>query len=179
MGTRRGGAVGLSLVSWVLFAGSGPVAKAVMAAGWAPAGVTSLRIAVAAVVLVPVVAVVRPRALVFARGDWWLLLGYGGLGVAGVQLCFFVAVARVPVGVAMVLVNAAPVLVALWVRVVRCTRLPGLVWVGIVLAIAGFALVGRLWHVDGLALLGVGGGLAAAVCSAGFFLLGEHSAGRL
>src|ERR1044072_6349261 len=166
MGTRRGGAVGLSLVSWVLFAGAGPVAKAGRAAGWSPAGVTSLRIAVAAVVLVPVVAVVRPRALVVARGGWWVLLGYGVLGVAGVQLFFFVAVARVPVGVAMVLVNAAPVLVALWVRVVRRTRLPGLVWVGIVLAIAGLAVVAQLWHVGGLGLLGVGAGLAAAVCSA-------------
>ncbi|TDP96719.1 EamA family transporter [Labedaea rhizosphaerae] len=120
----------------------------------------------------------RPRALVFGRGDLWLLLGYGVLGVAGVQLLFFVAVSRVPVGVAMVLVNAAPVLVALWVRVVRRTRLPGLVWVGIGLALAGLALVAELWHVDRLDLLGVAAGLASAVCSAGYFLLGEHSAGR-
>jgi len=176
--TTKGTATGLSLLSWVLFAGSGPVAKAVMAAGWSPVAVTSMRIAVAALVLVPVVAVLRPRALVFARGEVWLLVGYGVLGVAGVQLFFFVAVSRVPVGVAMVLVNAAPVLVALWVRVVRRTRLPRLVWLGIGLALAGLALVAQLWQVDRLDLLGVAAGLASAVCSAGYFLLGEHGASR-
>ncbi|TDP96720.1 hypothetical protein [Labedaea rhizosphaerae] len=51
--TTKGTATGLSLMSWVLFAGSGPVAKAVMTAGWSPGAVTSARIAIAALVLVP------------------------------------------------------------------------------------------------------------------------------
>jgi drug/metabolite transporter (DMT)-like permease len=174
----RGRATGLSLASWVLFAGSGPLAKAVMAAGWSPVAVASVRIALAALVLVPVVAVARPRALRLRRADLWLLLGYGLLGVAGVQLFFFVAVGRVPVGVAMVLVNLAPALVALWVRVVRGVRLPGLVWLGITLALAGLATTAEVWQGARLDLPGVGAGLAAAVCSAGYFLLGEHGAGR-
>ncbi|WP_326567518.1 EamA family transporter [Amycolatopsis rhabdoformis] len=176
--TGRRRATGLSLTSWVLFASSGPVAKAVMATGWTPAAVTSVRIAVAAVVLLPGVALVRPRALRFRREDGWLLLGYGVLGVAGVQLCFFVAVARVPVGVAMVLVNLAPALVALWVRLVRRERLPALVWVGTGLGVAGLVLVAQVWHGRGLDALGIAAGVGAAVCSAGYFLLGEHSAGR-
>lgn len=174
----RARATGLSLGSWVLFASSGPLAKAVMATGWSAAAVTSMRVALAAVLLVPVVAVLRARALRFDRADLLLLLGYGLLGVAGVQLFFFLAVARVPVGVAMVLVNLAPALVALWVRVVRRTRLPVLVWVGIGLAVAGLALVAELWHGGRLDLLGVAAGLVAAVCSAGYFLLGEHGASR-
>jgi drug/metabolite transporter (DMT)-like permease len=174
----RAWATGLSLSSWVLFASSGPLAKAVMAAGGSPAAVTSVRIALAAVLLVPVVAVLRPQALRFRRVDLWLLLSYGLLGVAGVQLFFFLAVARVPVGVAMVLVNLAPALVALWVRVVRRTRLPGLVWLGIGLAVAGLALVAQVWQGARLDLLGVAAGLAAAICSAGYFLLGEHGASR-
>lgn len=174
----RARATGLSLTSWVLFASSGPLAKAVMAAGWSPNAVTSVRITLAAVVLVPVVAVRRPRALRFRRADLWLLLGYGLVGVAGVQLFFFLAVARIPVGVAMVLVNLAPALVALWVRLVRRTRLPALVWVGIGLAVAGLALVGQIWRGARLDLLGVAAGLAAAGCSAGYFLLGEHGATR-
>jgi len=171
-------ATGLSVGSWVLFASSGPLAKAVMAAGWSAAEVTAVRIAGAAVLLGAVVAVVRPGALRFRRADGWLLLGYGLLGVAGVQLFFFVAVARVPVGVAMVLVNLAPALVALWVRVVRRTRLPGLAWLGIGMALAGLGLVAQLWQGGGLDLVGVAAGLAAAVCSAGYFLLGEHGASR-
>ncbi|WP_410622778.1 EamA family transporter [Amycolatopsis sp. cmx-8-4] len=174
----RARATGLSLTSWVLFASSGPVAKAVMATGWSPAAVTAVRIGLAALLLVPVVGVLRPRALRFRRGDLWLLLGYGVLCVAGVQLFFFVAVARVPVGVAMVLVNLAPALVALWVRVVRRTRLPGPVWLGIGLAVAGLALVAQVWQGARLDLLGVAAGLGAAICSAGYFLLGEHGASR-
>ncbi|MEU7768389.1 EamA family transporter [Nocardia sp. NPDC049190] len=171
-------ATGLSLISWVLFASSGPLAVAVMAAGWSPAAVTSVRIVLAAVLLVPIVAVLRPQALRFGRADLWLLFAYGLLGVAGVQLLFFVAVARVPVGVAMVLVNAAPALVALWVRVVRGTRLPGLAWAGIGMALGGLALVTQIWQGAGLDRLGVAAGLGAAICSAGYFLLGEHGAGR-
>jgi drug/metabolite transporter (DMT)-like permease len=175
---RRARATGLSLASWVLFASSGPLAKAVMAAGWSPTAVTSVRIALAAALLVPVVAVLRPRGLSFRRADLWLLLSYGLLGVAGVQLFFFLAVARVPVGVAMVLVSLAPALVALWVRVVRRTRLPWLVWLGIGLAVAGLALVAEIGQGVRLDLLGVAAGLAAAICSAGYFLLGEHGASR-
>ncbi|WP_027943725.1 EamA family transporter [Amycolatopsis taiwanensis] len=174
----RAWATGLSLTSWVLFASSGPLAKAVMETGLSPSAVTSVRIALAAVLLVPVVAVLRPRALRFRRAEGWLLLGYGLLGVAGVQLFFFLAVARVPVGVAMVLANLAPALVALWVRVVRRTRLPRLVWLGIGLAVAGLALVAQVWQGARLDLVGVAAGLAAAICSAGYFLLGEHAASR-
>lgn len=174
----RAGATGLSLTSWVLFASSGPLAKAVMAAGWSPAAVTSVRIALAAVLLVAAVAVLRPQALRFRRADLWLLLSYGVLGVAGVQLFFFLAVARVPVALAMVLVNLAPALVALWLRVVRRTRLAGVVWLGIGLAVAGLALVAEVWQDARLDLLGVAAGLGAAICSAGYFLLGERGASR-
>ncbi|MGW5384768.1 EamA family transporter [Nocardia sp. NPDC003963] len=176
--SNRARATGLSLGSWVLFASSGSLATAVMAAGWSPTAVTSARIALAALLLVPVVAVLRPRALRFGRSDLGLLLGYGLLGVGGVQLLFFVAVARIPVGVAMVLVNVAPVVVALWVRVVRGARLPGLVWVGIGLALTGLLLVAEIWRGGGPDLFGVAAGLGAAICSAGYFLLGEHGANR-
>ncbi|MET9261716.1 EamA family transporter [Amycolatopsis sp. NPDC004079] len=173
-GTAR--ATGLSLVSWVLFASSGPLAKAVLDAGWSPAAVTAVRIGLAAVLLTPAVALLRPRALRFRRAELWLPLGYGILGVAGVQLFFFVAVSRIPVAVAMVLVNLSPVLVALWVRVVRRTRLPVAVWLGIALAIAGLVLIAGLGPGARLDFLGVAAGLASAVCSAGYFLLGERGA---
>ncbi|SEG96345.1 Threonine/homoserine efflux transporter RhtA [Saccharopolyspora kobensis] len=162
----------------MLFASSGPLAKTVMATGWSPMAVTSARIALAAVLLAPVVVVLRPQALRFRRADLWPLVSYGLLGVAGVQLFFFLAVARIPVGVAMVLVNLAPALVALWVRVVRRTRLPGLVWLGIGLAVAGLALVAEFGRGARIDLLGLACGLAAAICSAGYFLLGERGASR-
>ncbi|RMI30651.1 EamA family transporter [Nocardia stercoris] len=174
----RGRATGWCVTSWALFATSGPLAAAVMAAGWSAAAVTSVRIASAAVLLLPVVAAFRPRALRCRRRDLWLLLGYGVLGVAGVQLLFFVAVQRVPVGVAMVLVGLAPLLVAVWVQVVRRTRVPVQVWLGLGSAVAGLTLVARIRQGTELDLLGVAAGLCSAVCSAGYFLLGERAASR-
>ena len=67
-------ATGLSLTSGVLFASSGPLAKGVMSAGWSPAAVTSVRIALAAGLMAPAVAALHPGALRFRRGDLWPLL---------------------------------------------------------------------------------------------------------
>lgn len=108
------------------------------------------------------------------RGDWRLLVPYGLLGVAGVQLLYFVSAARVPVGVAILLEFTSPVLIALWVRFVRGTRLPRPMWAGIALAMAGLSLVSRVWEGLRLDAVGLAAGLLAAVCSAAYFLLGEH-----
>ncbi|MFE5288350.1 DMT family transporter [Nocardia sp. NPDC056611] len=171
-------AIGWGLVSWVLFAGSGPLAKAMMVGGWSPVAVTSARIVLAAVLLLPGVAWFRPQGLRFSRSDLWLPVAYGLLGVAGVQLLFFVAVAKIPVGVAIVLVNLAPAFVAVWMRTARGARLRGSVWVGITFAIAGLAIVARPWQTSGLNLLGLTAALGSAICSAAYFLLGEYGARR-
>lgn len=84
-------ATGLSPTSWVLFASSGPLTKGVMSAGWSPAAVTSVRSRWPRC---------RWRQWSRYRGrghrgsaaaELWPLLSYGLLGVAGVQLFFFVA----------------------------------------------------------------------------------------
>ncbi|RKT56925.1 EamA family transporter [Saccharothrix australiensis] len=168
----------LALLSSLTFGVSGVLAKPVMAAGVTPTQVTSARIGIAAVLLVAFVALVRPRALRFARGDWGLLVGYGLFGVIGAPLLFFVSAARVPVGIAMLLEFTAPVLVALWVRFVRGTRLSGAVWWGIGVALLGLAVVGEVWQSPRLDTVGVLAGLGSAVCTAAYYLLGERAAGR-
>lgn len=167
---------GLIVVSSFCFASSGPLGKAVMTAGLSPVQVASTRICLAAAVLLVGVAVLRPRLLRPRRGEWRVLLGYGLLGVAGVQLCYFLAVSRLPVGVAMLLEYLSPVLVALWVRFVRRTRLPRAMWAGTALALLGLALVAQVWQGLRLDPVGLVGGIGAAVCSAGYFLLGEQGA---
>ncbi|WP_312867701.1 EamA family transporter [Amycolatopsis pithecellobii] len=166
----------LILTSSLCFGVSGTIAKPAMQAGLSPEQVATARIALAALVLLAGVAVVRPRLLRVRRGEWPLLLGYGLLGVAGVQLCFFVMVQRLPVGIAILLEFVSPVLIALWTRFVRRVRLPGVMWLGIALAMLGLALVAQVW--DGLTIDAIGllAGLAAAACSAAYFLIGEHGA---
>lgn len=170
--TGRG--IALILLASVCFGSSGVIGKPAMQAGLQPEQVASARIGLSALILVVGCAVFRPSMLRVGRGDWRLLVPYGLLGVAGVQLLYFVSAARVPVGVAILLEFTSPVLIALWVRFVRGTRLPRPMWAGIALAMAGLSLVSQVWAGLRLDAVGLAAGLLAAVCSAAYFLLGEH-----
>ncbi|HWD04759.1 MAG TPA: EamA family transporter [Amycolatopsis sp.] len=165
----------LALLSAVLFSTSGTLGKPAMGAGLTPEQVAAVRIGLAGVVLLAATALLRPRTLRVRRESVPVLIGYGLLGVAGVQLTYFIAVGRIPVGVAILLEFTSPVLIALWVRVVRRRRLPRAMWAGIALAMAGLVLVAQVWQGFGLDALGVTAGLDGAVCSAAYFLLGEHA----
>ncbi|HEX3781573.1 MAG TPA: EamA family transporter [Pseudonocardiaceae bacterium] len=173
---NRSRGTALSVGSAVLFGTSGPLASAIMATGWTPVEVTNARVVAAVVLLLPVVALVRPAALRLRAKDFPLVFGLGLLGVAGTQLFFFVAVSRIPVSLAMLLEYVAPVLVALWVRVFRKTRLRPMVWLGIGLAMVGLCMIAQVWQGLRLDPLGFAAGLGSAVCTAGFYLLGERGA---
>ncbi|MDT8914827.1 EamA family transporter [Amycolatopsis sp. PS_44_ISF1] len=170
---------GLVLASALLFSTSGVLGKPVMLAGVSPEQAATLRIGIAGLLLLAGTALFAPRALKVRRGEWPTLLVYGLLGVAGTQLLYFIAASRIPVGIAILLDFTSPVLIALWVRLVRRTRLPRAMWGGIALAMAGLALVAQVWKGVGLDPAGLLAGLGAGVCSAGYFLLGERAvAGR-
>ena len=172
---HRGRGTLFVLLAALFFSSSGTLGKSVMAAGISPEQVAAARISLAGLVLLAGVALVAPRKLRVRRGQLPLLAGYGLLGVAGVQLLYFVAAGRIPVGIAILLEFVSPVLIALWVRFVRRHRLPRPVWGGIALATAGLALVAQVWQgltLDGLGLLA---GFGAALCSAAYFLLGERA----
>ncbi|WP_308282639.1 EamA family transporter [Pseudonocardia nigra] len=95
--------------------------------------------------------------------------------MAGVQVLYFAAVSRIPIGVAMLLVFTSPILVAQWVRFVRRTVLPARIWVGTVLALAGLAVVAQVWQGLRLDAVGLVTGVGAALCSAAYFLVAEHA----
>ncbi|RBM16347.1 EamA family transporter [Prauserella sp. PE36] len=171
---RRGRGTALLLLASLSFGSSGVIGKPAMLAGLAPEQVATARIGLAAVVLLAGVALVRPSLLRVPKGQWRLLLGYGLLGVAGVQLFYFISASRIPIGVAILLEFSSPVLVALWVRFVRRVRLPWPMWIGIALALGGLAMVARVGEGLRLDAIGLLAGVGAALCSAAYFLLGEH-----
>jgi len=169
----------LVVLASISFGTSGPLAKPAMDAGLSPQEVASVRIGLAALVLLAVVAVWRPALLRVRRSDWRLLAGYGLVGVAAVQMLYFAAVSRIPIGIAMLLEFTAPILVALWVRFVRRTVLPARMWAGTILAMVGLAMVAQVWEGLRLDALGLLAGVGAALCAATYFLLGEHAANTL
>jgi drug/metabolite transporter (DMT)-like permease len=156
------------------FGTSGPLAKPMMNAGVGPEQVASARIGLAMVILLVVVGLTQPAALRIRRDDWRLVLAYGLVGVAGVQLLYFAAVSRIPIGIAMLLEFTAPILVALWVRFVRRTVLPAQAWLGTWLAMLGLAMVAQVWQGLRLDAVGLLAGIGTALGAAAYFLLGEH-----
>jgi drug/metabolite transporter (DMT)-like permease len=96
---------------------------------------------------------------------------YGLLAVAAPQLCYFNAVARIPVGVALLLEYLGVVLVVGWLWLRHGQRPRRLTSTGGAVAIAGLALVLNLAGPAGINPAGVIWALLAAVGLATFFVL--------
>jgi drug/metabolite transporter (DMT)-like permease len=168
--SARGIGLGLALVSALAFGGSGVAAKPLIEAGLDPLHVVWLRVAGAALVMLPVAW--RHRALVLRRPA--LLAGFGLLAVAGVQACYFAAISRIPVGVALLIEYLAPALVLGWVRFVQRKPVTRAAAVGVVLAVGGLACVVEVWSGLSFDVLGLLLALGAACCQVGYFVLSDQ-----
>jgi drug/metabolite transporter (DMT)-like permease len=161
----------LAVLSAATFGTSGTFASALIGAGWSPGGAVLSRIGVAALILtVP--------AVIQLRGRWALLwrnarsvAAYSLLAVAAPQVFFFNAVARIPVGVAMLLEYLGIVIVVGWLWLRHGQRPRRLTVAGGTVAIAGLAMVLDLSGPGGINPVGVVYALLGAVGLASFFLL--------
>ncbi|WP_262496072.1 EamA family transporter [Nonomuraea sp. SYSU D8015] len=163
----------LAFVSSWCFAFSGPMAKYLIAAGLAPIEAVWARMAGAGLLLLAVLALVRPRALRIPRSRLPFFGLYAIMAVAGVQSLYFVAITRLPVGIALLLEFMAPVMVVAWVRIVRGIRLARAAYVGAVAAVIGLAIVVEAWQGLRLDALGLLLGLLAGACCAGYFIMSD------
>jgi drug/metabolite transporter (DMT)-like permease len=161
------------------------VSRVALRAGVEPAMLTTIRVTCTFLALVTFAACFRRTALrPPPRRMLLLLLVHGLVGVAALQWTYFVAIDRLPVGMALLLEYQAPVLVALWARFGQHEQVRPRLWLGLVLAVGGLAAATEVWKgapfgtgsVDGIGVLA---GLAAAVCFAGYFLIGEAGVGAL
>ncbi len=141
-----------------------------------PTGAVTLRVVFAAVVLA---VVVRPspalvRALPHRRGDLGVLVAFG-MVLSGMNLLFYEAIARIPLGVAVTVEFVGPLAVTLG----GSRRRLDLLWAGLagggVFLLAGSGLVGGHRHLDPV---GVGFALGAGACWAGYILLSAQTGRR-
>ncbi|MFG2001579.1 DMT family transporter [Spirillospora sp. NPDC048911] len=168
----------LAVFSSVCFGASGPFGKALIGAGLTPLQAVWLRIAGAALVLVPLVLVLRGAAgLRTLRPHLRPVIAYGITGVAGCQAFYFVAASRLPVGIAILLEFTGPLLVLAWIRLVRRAPVHRTAALGITVAMIGLAMVVQVWAGLRLDALGLAAGLGAAACQAAYFLLVERLTG--
>lgn len=166
----RSAGLGPALASAFAFGGSGVAAKPLIEAGLDPLHVVWLRVAGAALVMLPVAW--RHRDLLIRKPA--LLAGFGLLAVAGVQACYFAAISRIPVGVALLIEYLAPALVLAWVRFVQRRPVTRAAALGVVLAVGGLACVVEVWSGLGFDVVGIVLALGAACCQVGYFVLSDQ-----
>ncbi|GII56983.1 membrane protein [Planotetraspora thailandica] len=169
----RAVSLAIAITSAVCFGFSGPMAKFLGAAGLSPLEAVWIRMAGAGVLLILALAIVRPRALRVPRARLPFFAAYAVIAVAAVQSLFFVAITRLPVGVALLIEYASPVLVVVWVRFVRRVRVPRSAYYGAVVAFVGLAVVVQVWEGIRLDALGLLLALVASACCAGYFLMSD------
>lgn len=164
----------------ILFAVNGTVSKVVLdSAGLSTLELTQVRSTGAFLGFALVLALTRPATFRVGRRELLYLAVFGVTGVAFVQWFYFVAIHRLPIGIALLIQYLAPLLVALWARYVFHEPVRRRIWLALLLALAGLSLIVHVWT-GGLALDGVG--VAAAFAAAGayalYILMAEHAVAR-
>jgi drug/metabolite transporter (DMT)-like permease len=154
-----------------------------MAKGALSSGLTSLRLTEvrstgAAILLVGALALTRPQSLRVTRKELPFLLLFGVVGLAFVQLFYFVAIHRLDIGVALLIQYLAPVLIALYARLVLKEHVRRRVWAALILSLGGLSLVVDIWSGVALDGFGVAAALASAVTFALYILLAEEAVTR-
>lgn len=167
------GGIGLTLaiVTAATFSTSGVFASSLIDAGWSAGAAVLARVTLAAVLLtIP--------ALIQLRGQWDLLrrgigrtAAFGLFAVVGAQLCYFNAIERIPVGIALLLEYLGIVLVVGWLWLRHGQRPRRLTIGGGITALAGLVLVLNLTGSTTINPLGVMWGLLAAVGLASYYVL--------
>ncbi len=171
----RGSGVALALFSAAAFSTSGSFARSLLDAGWSPAAAVAARVTTAALILLlPTLWSLRGRAHVVRR-NLPLILVYGVIAVAGAQLFFFNAVARIPVGLALLLEYLGTILVVGWMWLRHGQKPRRLTSFGSLLALGGLVLVLNPSTGGALNPGGVLWALGAAVGLATFFVLSARS----
>jgi drug/metabolite transporter (DMT)-like permease len=165
----------LTVAAAALFAVNGTVSTLALQAGIPATRLTALRCTGAALALVLVLAVVSPARLRIRWREVPFVAVFGVVGIALTQFLYYVAIGRLPVGIALVFEMTAPVFIALYVWLVRREHVRSRLWVALALSLSGLVLVAEVWEGGGsLDLLGVAAALTAAVCLAAYYLLGER-----
>ena len=125
------------------------------------AGTASLRIGISAIILL---AIYRPNLFKITPNQWKIVISYG-LSLGAMNLIFYLAIERIPIGLAVTLEFIGPLVVA----VIGSKRLIDYLWV--LLAAIGIVLIAP-WSNNGIDLLGVLFALLAGAFWAAYIVLG-------
>lgn len=162
------------LVAATLFGINGSVAKVALASGLSSLRLTEARCAGACAGLMLVALARDARSLRVPRRELPRLFLFGAVGVALVQLFYFLAIHRLAIAIALLIQYLGPVLVAIWARTFGHELVRRRIWAALGLSLAGLTLMVQLWSGVALDGLGVGFALLSAVAYAAYLLLAER-----
>lgn len=169
----------LAFASATAFGMSGVLARGLIDSGWSAGAAVTVRIVIAATVLiVPGVLALRGRWHL-VRDNAGLVTIYGVSAVAGAQLCYFYAVTYMQVSVALLLEYTAPVAVVLWLWLRHGHRPSGVTIVGAAIAAGGLVLVLDVVSGAELSTVGVLWALGAMVGAATYFVISADESNGL
>jgi drug/metabolite transporter (DMT)-like permease len=169
--SRAASGIAFAVTGAASFAMSGPLAKGLIGSGWTAGSAVTVRVLIAAAVLVV-------PALVSMRGRWHLLranlglmVSYGLIAVAACQLAYFNAVDRMQVGVALLIEFTCPVAVLLWMWWRHAQRPSRLTATGAAMAIGGLFLVLDLTSGADVDPIGLAWAFGAMICAAFYWIV--------
>ncbi len=158
-----------------MFGFGGITAKLAFEAGFVPSDLAELRIISSFLLLLALVVLFRRGDLRVRRRDLTALALFGIAGIGAVQLSYYEAIQRLPIGVALVIQYTAPLLLLLYARLTG-KRVGARLWLAALLTIAGCALVVGIYDESLRAVNAVGAlvSVLSAVIFALYFILAER-----
>jgi drug/metabolite transporter (DMT)-like permease len=168
------------VVASIMWASSGTAGKALFEAGMTPFELVQIRVTLSTAILAALFTASSrglPRIKIKDLGSFLLL---GAVFMAMVQGTYFFAISKIQVAAAILLQDLAVVLVAIFSVCFWNERLTRSKLIALILALGGCYLVVGGYNLNILQMnrLGIMGGLAAAVCLAGYTLVGEGAMHR-
>ncbi|WP_341933279.1 DMT family transporter [Microbacterium sp. LWO14-1.2] len=165
----------LAVAAAFSFGMSGAWARGLIDAGWSPGAAVTVRVWVAALVLlIPAVLSLRGRWGALSKNAG-MVAAYGLLAVAATQLCYFQAVAVMDVGIALLIEYTAPIAVILWLWLRRGEKPSRRSVIGAVIAFVGLVLMLDIVTGAEVNVPGILWALAAMVGAASYFLLSARA----
>jgi len=164
----------------IMWASSGTAGKALFEGGMNPLELVQIRVTLSTVLLAAAFGLSAKGLLRIRIRDLGYFLLLGGVSMAGVQVTYFYAISKIQVAAAILLQYMAPILIAFFSICFWKERLTVSKLAALLLAFSGCYLVVGGYNLQLLQMnrLGIMGGLGAAVCFAGYTLLGERGMHR-
>lgn len=165
----------LVVIAAICFATNATVSKSLLLSGIEATRLAQLRVTAAFIIIGVILALTRPSAFKVKRAEWPALIAFGLIGVTFTQLLYFMAISRLPISIALLLEFTAPIIVALFWKFGLHRHVGRGVWLGLVLALVGLALVAQVWSGFSLNPFGVLCGLGAATALAVYYISGDKA----